>query len=132
MDPKEIIEETGKMADNLTTSQEEYNEQISQRHKTDMISDSWLSKNIRPIVMIWLLCLFTWSFSYSQITGKTPDITFVNLLGSLLTTAIMFYFGSRAAEKISKIVVQRNAKITGMIAKKENKAKLFDIFKKYK
>lgn len=125
----ETIKETGNVADKLTTTQEEYNDQISDRHKNDMHSDNWLSKSIRPITLLWLLSLFTWSLVYTQVTDKEPNLTFINLLSSLLTTAIMFYFGSKAAERISTIIAKRNDKISKIITRK-SKNRLRRLFNK--
>lgn len=120
----------GEALDSLTTNQEEYNQQITERQKNDMQSDSWLSKNIRPITLLWLLSLFTWSYVYSQVTGKAAELTYTNLLTSLLTTAIMFYFGSRAAEKISTIIAKRNSKINLIKTRKENRKSFLGLFGK--
>ena len=57
--PKEIIDSVGKIADNLTTTREEEEGMRSNRHALDMASDSFLSKSIRPFVLIFLLLMFT-------------------------------------------------------------------------
>jgi len=130
MEVEDGIKAGGEALDNLATSQEEYNDQITERQKNDMQSDNLLSKSIRPITLLWLLSLFTWSFMYTQITGKEPNLSYTNLLTSLLTTAIMFYFGSRAAEKISTIIAKRNSKISVIKTRKENRKGILDRFRK--
>ena len=79
-------------------------QEVSKRWDSDMKSDSWLSKNTRPmslifltISMVFLILLdsFEWSFSVS--TG------WVDLLQTLLVTVYVAYFGSRGAEKFQTI-----------------------------
>ena len=79
-------------------------QEISKRWDSDMKSDSWLSKNTRPMSLIFLtlsmvllilLDSFEWSFSVS--TG------WVDLLQTLLVTVYVAYFGSRGAEKFQSI-----------------------------
>ena len=71
--------------------------QITARHDADMHSDSWLSKNIRPMVLIYLMALFTLAFF-----RDVPDTT-MQLLQSLLLTTFAFYFGSRTLEKLMNV-----------------------------
>ena len=78
--------------------------EVSKRWQSDMQSDSWLSKNTRPmslifltISMVFLILLdsFEWSFSVSA--------GWVDLLQTLLVTVYVAYFGSRGAEKFQSI-----------------------------
>jgi len=77
---------------------EQEQEQLTERMKLDMASDSWLSKNVRPLTLIYLMMLFTLAFF-----RDVPEQT-LQLLQSLLMTVFVFYFGSRTLEKITKIV----------------------------
>ena len=79
-------------------------QEVSKRWESDMKSDSWLSKNTRPmslifltISMVFLILLdsFEWSFSVSA--------GWVDLLQTLLVTVYVAYFGSRGAEKFQSI-----------------------------
>jgi len=79
-------------------------QEVSKRWESDMKSDSWLSKNTRPmslifltISMVFLILLdsFEWSFSVSA--------GWVDLLQTLLVTVYVAYFGSRGAEKFQTI-----------------------------
>jgi hypothetical protein len=79
-------------------------QEVSKRWESDMKSDSWLSKNTRPMSLIFLtlsmilliiLDSFEWSFSVSA--------PWVNLLQTLLVTVYVAYFGSRGAEKYQSI-----------------------------
>jgi len=79
-------------------------QEVSKRWDSDMKSDSWLSKNTRPMSLIFLtismvllilLDSFDWSFSVSA--------GWVDLLQTLLVTVYVAYFGSRGAEKFQSI-----------------------------
>lgn len=81
--------------------QDAWNEEqkaLTDRHKTDMASDSWLAKNIRPLSMVYLMALFTLAFFYN-----VPETT-LSLLRDLLMTVFVFYFGSRTLEKVTSII----------------------------
>ena len=76
-------------------------EQVSARWNADMASDSWLSKNIRPLVMIFLvvstvLLIF---IDAGAIEFVVKD-NWVDLLQLVLITVIGAYFGGRSVEKI--------------------------------
>jgi len=76
---------------------------ISQRWASDMKSDSWLSKNTRPMTLIFLtLAMTIFIVLDSTIVLDIKEI-WVKLLEALLLTVYIAYFGSRGAEKITKI-----------------------------
>ncbi len=84
-----------------------YDKEISARHKNDMHSDSWLSKNVRPLVLVFLT-VSTVILAYATIFALDVKevalvMPWVNLLQVLLVTCYTFYFGSRGWEKIQKI-----------------------------
>lgn len=66
---------------------------ITARHQADMTSDSWLSKNIRPMTLVYLMGLFTVAFLI-----EVPE-TVLTMLRDLLMAVFVFYFGSRTLEK---------------------------------
>jgi uncharacterized membrane protein len=79
-------------------------QEVSKRWESDMKSDSWLSKNTRPLSLIFLtismvililMDSFEWSFGVSS--------SWVDLLQTLLVTVYVAYFGSRGAEKFKTI-----------------------------
>ena len=78
-------------------------ENISNRWASDMASDSWLSKNTRPMTLIFL----TLAMSIFIVLDSTIILEikngWVSLLEALLITVYVAYFGSRGAEKITKI-----------------------------
>jgi hypothetical protein len=76
---------------------------ISSRWASDMKSDSWLSKNTRPMTLIFLtLAMTIFIVLDSTILLEIKD-GWVSLLEALLITVYVAYFGSRGAEKITKI-----------------------------
>ena len=117
----ELIKNVGGVIDNLHTSAEEKLEaerkikdmimgyeaemqkQVTERWKVDMNSDSWLSKNIRPLVLVFLvvatvLLIFIDAGVISfQVQDKWTD-----LLQLVLITVIGAYFGGRSLEKVKK------------------------------
>jgi|TARA_B100001559_G_scaffold228759_1_gene192493 hypothetical protein len=79
-------------------------QEISKRWASDMKSDSWLSKNTRPMTlifltvsMVFLILLDSFEIDFSVDSG------WVDLLKSLLITVYVAYFGSRGAEKFKSI-----------------------------
>jgi hypothetical protein len=78
-------------------------ENISKRWASDMTSDSWLSKNTRPLTLIYLtLCMTIFIVLDSTVILEINN-GWVSLLEALLITVYVAYFGSRGAEKIQKI-----------------------------
>ena len=78
--------------------------EVSKRWESDMKSDSWLSKNVRPMALIFLtisLVVFILLDSFSISFGI--DSGWIDLLKSLLITVYVAYFGSRGAEKFKSI-----------------------------
>ena len=76
---------------------------ISERWNSDMKSDSWLSKNTRPLTLIYLtLCMSVFVVLDSTVILEINQ-GWVSLLEALLITVYVAYFGSRGAEKITKI-----------------------------
>ena len=78
--------------------------EISKRWDSDMQSDSWLSKNVRPITLIYLTLATTIYIVLDslQIDFKI-DEAWIELLKTLLVTIYVAYFGSRGFEKYKKI-----------------------------
>jgi len=117
----ELIKNVGGVIDNLHTSKEEklaaeqkikdmimgyeaeMQKQVTERWKMDMQSDSWLSKNIRPLVLVFLvvatvLLIFIDAGAISfKVENKWTD-----LLQLVLITVIGAYFGGRSLEKVKK------------------------------
>jgi hypothetical protein len=99
----ELVSEAGKVADNLTTSKEEEAEAINERHDRDMISDSWWSKNIRPLTLAFLLVNY-FAMGYLEGIGVfTTNAAFMSQVSTLLGGVFIFYFGDRAVNGFMKI-----------------------------
>jgi len=116
-----IIKDVGNVIDKLTTTDEERlaakqkiqellekadqdaQTQISERWKLDMQSDSFLSKNIRPLVLIYLTVIFTaLAFFDGNIGGFKVAEEYIPIFQSLLITVYGAYFVGRTWEKSKK------------------------------
>lgn len=72
---------------------------VTDRWKSDMASDSWLSKNIRPMVLIFLLGAYS-LFSIGSAFGVNINAAYVELLGQWGMLVMTAYFGGRTVEKV--------------------------------
>jgi len=78
-------------------------QEVSKRWSSDMTSDSWLSKNIRPMSLAFLnISLFIYVILDSSLDGFIIDEQWISLLGNLLMLTYGGYFGARTLEKIRK------------------------------
>ena len=117
----ELVKGVGGVIDDLTTTKEEKLEaqrkleemihsyeaemqkQVTERWKLDMQSDSWLSKNIRPLVLIFLVVsTVLLIFIDAGIIQFEVKASWVDLLQLVLITVIGAYFGGRSLEKVKK------------------------------
>ena len=89
------------MYDKIQSAWDEEQKQITERHKNDMLSDSWLSKNIRPATLIYLLVLYTIAFFQTLPEGV------LEMLNNLLMAVFAFYFGGRTLDKFTKAIIKR-------------------------
>ena len=82
-------------------------QEVTKRQQADMISDSWLSKNIRPMTLIAILAGY---FTFAMMSAFDIDTkgAYVELLGQWGMLIMSFYFGGRTLEKI--IDIKRSAK----------------------
>jgi hypothetical protein len=87
---------------NETKLYETEQDNLTERQKADMASDSWLSKNIRPITLIYILVAY---LVLAILDASALDIadSFVELLGQWGMLVMSFYFGGRTLEKIIDI-----------------------------
>ena len=116
-----LVESVGGVLDNLSTSKEEKLEakrkikelmvshqvevekNVSERWKADMNSDSWLSKNVRPLVLVFTIaCTMLLVFIDSGSIKFQVESQWVDLLQLTLITIIGAYFGGRSVEKLKK------------------------------
>ena len=117
----EFVKEVGNVVDDLTTSDEErllakqkleqmifdfeskIQEEVTERWKADMNSDSWLSKNIRPLTLAFLvIATVLLIFIDAGVIDFVVDANWKDLLQIVLITVIGAYFGGRSYEKIKR------------------------------
>ena len=77
-------------------------QELTKRQQADMASDSWLSKNIRPLSLIALFCAYI-MFALMSAAGIDTNEQYTMLLGQWGQLAFGFYFGSRGLEKLAEI-----------------------------
>jgi len=94
--------ELAKMA-NEAKMYEVEQENVTRRAEADMASDSWLSKNIRPMTLIFLLAAYS-GFAIASIFEYETRGAYVELLGQWGMLVMSFYFGGRTMEKIAEKV----------------------------
>jgi hypothetical protein len=77
-------------------------QELTKRQQADMTSDSWLSKNIRPLTLV---AIFTGYFLFAMMSafGYNANEAYVTLLGQWGMLVMSFYFGGRTLEKIMTI-----------------------------
>jgi hypothetical protein len=90
--------ELAKMANETDLYKTEQNN-LTDRLKADMGSDSWLSKNIRPMTLIFILLAY-FIFAMMSAYGMSANEKYVELLGQWGMLIMSFYFGGRTLEKI--------------------------------
>ena len=79
-------------------------EEVSKRWKADMKSDSWLSKNTRPLTLVFLTFSMVFLILLDSLNIEFGVSTeWIDLLKSLLITVYVAYFGSRGVEKFKAI-----------------------------
>ncbi len=117
----DLVKGVGGVIDNLHTSKEEKLEaerkikeiianyevemekNITSRWEADLKSDSWLSKNVRPLVLIFLIvCTMLLIFIDAGTIKFEVKSSWVDLLQLVLITVIGAYFGGRSFEKVKK------------------------------
>ena len=87
-----------KMANETELYKTEQNN-LTDRLKADMRSDSWLSKNIRPMTLIFILLAYS-TFAMMSAFDLNTNQAYVELLGQWGMLIMSFYFGGRTLEKI--------------------------------
>jgi len=117
----DLVKNVGGVIDNLHTSKEEKLEaerkikelvanyeveiekNITARWEADLKSDSWLSKNVRPLTLIFLIvCTMLLIFIDAGALEFEVKSSWVDLLQLVLITVIGAYFGGRSLEKVKK------------------------------
>tara|TARA_B110000027_G_C16116047_1_gene300156 strand:+ start:3057 stop:3455 length:399 start_codon:yes stop_codon:yes gene_type:complete len=118
-----VIKEIGNVIDKLTTTEEEKLEikkqlqiileeadnnaqqQVTDRWNADMNSDSWLAKNIRPLVLVFLTFVFSLlAFTDGNIGNFKIAKEYIPIFQTLLVTVYGAYFVGRTWEKAKSII----------------------------
>ena len=117
--PKEAIEAITKSdapaEDKVKLQQIIYDQQnkeiqaITSRWQSDSMSDSWMSKNVRPLVLVWCIVVF----SFAGILDSVESIPFTihdnwnSTFENVMMAVVLAYFGGRTTEKASNIFKQK-------------------------
>jgi len=100
---EEKLEAERKIKDMIMGYEAEMQKQVTERWSMDMKSDSWLSKNIRPLVLIFLVVsTVLLVFIDAGVIAFEVKASWVDLLQLVLITVIGAYFGGRSLEKVKK------------------------------
>ena len=91
------MQQEGRLAE-LNADMNEQNN-VSERWKADLGSDSWLSKNVRPMTLVALLVAY-FIFATASAFGLDVKQAYVELLGQMIMLIVSAYFGGRTLEKI--------------------------------
>jgi hypothetical protein len=84
-------------------------QELTKRSQADMASDSWLSKNIRPMTLIAILTGY-FMFALMSAFGMNAHQAYVELLGQWGMLIMSFYFGGRTLEKIMDMKTKNESK----------------------
>jgi hypothetical protein len=94
------LAQDGKLAELQADMNEQNN--VSERWKADLGSDSWLSKNVRPMTLVALLVAY-FIFATASAFEIIVKPEYVNLLGQMIMLIVSAYFGGRTLEKIMEM-----------------------------
>lgn len=99
---KKLVFEASQKAREIEIEEER---ELSKRHVADMNSDSWLSKNIRPLTLIVIIAIYS---IFAMIDGNIETFNindnYIDLLGQWGMVVMSFYFGGRSVEKSALIL----------------------------
>jgi uncharacterized membrane protein (DUF106 family) len=94
------IQQQGRLAELQADTAEA--QELTKRQESDMASDSWLSKNIRPMSLIAIFLAY-FLFTMMSAFGYDAKESYVQLLGTWGQLIFGFYFGSRCLEKLTEM-----------------------------
>lgn len=100
---EERLDAKRKLKEIILSHEAELQRNVTDRWKADMASDSWLSKNVRPMVLLFLIvCTMLLIFIDAGTLSFTVEDKWTDLLQLVLITVIGAYFGGRSVEKVKK------------------------------
>ena len=98
---EEKLEAKRKIKELILNHRVDMEKQISERWKADMASDSWLSKNVRPLTLVFVLvCTMMLIFIDAGFISFQVEAKWVDLLQLTVITIVASYFGGRSIEKV--------------------------------
>jgi uncharacterized membrane protein (DUF106 family) len=101
------MQQEGRLAELQADTAEQ--QELTKRAEADMTSDSWLSKNIRPMTLIFILGGY-FIFAMMSAFGNNANEKYVELLGQWGMLVMSFYFGGRTLEKIMDMKAKEKEK----------------------
>jgi uncharacterized membrane protein (DUF106 family) len=101
------MQQNGELAQIAADTAEQ--QELTKRQQSDMASDSWLSKNIRPMTLIFILGGY-FVFAMMSAFGNNANEKYVELLGQWGMLVMSFYFGGRTLEKIMDMKAKNEPK----------------------
>ena len=117
--PKEAIAEIAKadvsVEDKIKLQQLIYDQQnkeieaITNRWQADAASDSWLSKNVRPLVLVWCITIFSLAGILDSVESIPFNIgvTWNDTFEKVMMAVVLAYFGGRSSEKVTSMVKKK-------------------------
>ena len=80
-------------------------ESITSRWQADSTSDSWLSKNVRPLVLVWCIVVFSFAGILDSVESIPFNIgvTWNDTFEKVMMAVVLAYFGGRSGEKVTSI-----------------------------
>jgi hypothetical protein len=102
-DPNKRAEITKELELKYFDVQTSIESELTKRQNSDMLSDSWLSKNVRPLALIVLSLWYAIVFIISYF-GFSAGESMMDILKTLIITVFQFYFGGRTIEKAASMV----------------------------
>ena len=100
---EEKLEAERKIKELMANYEVEMEKNITSRWEADLKSDSWLSKNVRPLTLVFLIvCTMLLIFIDAGALNFEVKSSWVDLLQLVLITVIGAYFGGRSLEKVKK------------------------------
>ena len=80
-------------------------ESITSRWQADSMSDSWMSKNVRPLVLVWCICIFSLAGILDSVESIPFHInsTWNDTFEKVMMAVVLAYFGGRTTEKATSM-----------------------------
>jgi hypothetical protein len=98
-------EEKIKLQQLIFEQQNKEMEAVTSRWQADSISDSWLSKNVRPLVLVWCIVIFSLAGILDSVESIPFHIgaTWNDTFEKVMMAVVLAYFGGRSSEKVTSI-----------------------------